>query len=77
MKISYSFILDKVKNKLSGWKARLLSLVGRKTLIQQVTSSISNYYRQSAFLLVGLCNDIDKAQRDFYGALRKRRKRFI
>jgi len=29
----YNFILDRVKQKLSGWKANLLSLVGRRVLI--------------------------------------------
>lgn len=31
--LDYNFILDRVKNKLTGWKANLLSLAGRAVLI--------------------------------------------
>ena len=37
----YNFILDRVKQKLSGWKANMLSLAGRSVLIQASTVAIS------------------------------------
>ena len=39
----YDFILDKVKQKLSGWKANLLSLAGRRVLIQSSLAAIPLY----------------------------------
>ncbi|KAL3520430.1 hypothetical protein ACH5RR_018579 [Cinchona calisaya] len=40
------FILDKVKAKLADWKSRMISFDGRKTIVLQVTSTISSYYMQ-------------------------------
>ena len=39
----YDFILDRVKQKLSGWKANLLSLAGRRVLIQSSLAAIPSY----------------------------------
>ena len=39
----YNFILDRVKQKLAGWKANLLSLVGRAVLIQASSAAIPSY----------------------------------
>lgn len=49
-KKSFQFIIDKVRNKLTGWDARKLSLVGRITLAQSVMSAIPIYFMQSVFL---------------------------
>ena len=38
-----NFILDRMKQKLLGWKTNLLSLVGRIVLIQSSLSTIPNY----------------------------------
>ena len=39
----YNFILDRVKQKLAGWKANLLSLAGRNVLIQASIAAIPSY----------------------------------
>lgn len=39
----YNFILDRVKQKLAGWKANLLSLAGRTVLIQAFFAAIPAY----------------------------------
>ena len=46
--LDFNFILDRVKNKLAGWKANLLSPAGRVVLIQASSSTIPAY--------VMLCN---------------------
>lgn len=43
----FTDILEKLKSKLSGWKAKTLSLAGRATLIQSVTSAIASYNMQT------------------------------
>lgn len=42
-KADYSFLVDKVRRKLTGWKASTLSQAGRVTLVQSCIMSIPNY----------------------------------
>ena len=42
-KHDFDFVLDIVKKKLAGWKANLLSMVGRLVLIHASSSTIQNY----------------------------------
>ncbi|XP_075671161.1 uncharacterized protein LOC142640761 [Castanea sativa] len=46
----FNFVLDRVKQKLSGWKANLLSMAGRTVLIQSASSTIPSYTMQCAYL---------------------------
>ena len=39
----FNFILDRVKKKLAGWKANMLSLAGRSVLIQASLATIPTY----------------------------------
>ncbi|KAL8143030.1 hypothetical protein V2J09_016062 [Rumex salicifolius] len=43
-------LLDKISNRLRGWKARSLSLAGRVTMANSVLSSIPLYYMQTNYL---------------------------
>ena len=60
-----NFIVERVMNKLAGWKARFLSFVGRSVLVKSVMSSIPNYVMQAAALPAHLCKKLDKINRDF------------
>ena len=60
-----NFILDRVKQKLAGWKANLLSLAGRTVLIQASTSTIPAYVMQCTALPKKLLDDIDRVNRNF------------
>jgi len=46
----YNFILDRVKQKLAGWKANLLLMASRAILIQASTMAVPSYVMQSAHL---------------------------
>ena len=46
----YNFILDRVKQKLSGWKANMLSLAGRTVLIQASLATVPSYVMQCTHL---------------------------
>jgi len=46
----FNFILDKMKQKLFGWKANLLSMADRTVLNQASLSTIPNYTMQCAYL---------------------------
>ena len=57
--------MDRVKQKLAGWKANLLSLAGRTVLIQASISTIPAYVMQSTTLPKKLLDDIDRVNRNF------------
>ena len=61
----FGSILDMVKKKLAGWKASLLSMVGRMILIQASTLAIPSYVMQGNFLPKKILNDIDRINRNF------------
>ncbi|XP_075665353.1 uncharacterized protein LOC142635018 [Castanea sativa] len=61
----FNYILDRVKTKLAGWKANLLSLAGRMLLIQASSSAIPAYVMQCAQLLGRILDGIDLVNRNF------------
>ena len=60
-----NFVLERVKQKLAGWKANLLSLAGRVVLIQASTSTIPTYIMQSTALPKKLLDNIDRVNQKF------------
>lgn len=64
-KHSFSFILDKIRKKLSDWKAKTLSFVGRVTLDQASLLNIPGYVLQSYLIPVFVCDEAEKICRDF------------
>ena len=61
----FNFILDRVKQKLVGWKANLLSLAGRNVLIQASTAAIPSYVMQCNLLPRRILDGIDRVNHDF------------
>ena len=55
----FNFILDRVKQKLAGWKANLLSLAGQNVLIQASTLAIPSYVMQCNLLPRRILDGID------------------
>ncbi|CAL1397558.1 unnamed protein product [Linum trigynum] len=64
-KSTYRFILEKIDNKLTAWKARTLSLAGRVTLALAVLNAIPNYAMQTSPLPAAVCDEIDRKIRMF------------
>ena len=64
-KHDFDFVLDRVKKKLAGWKANLLSMVGRVVLIHASSSTIPNYVMQYTPLLSKILKGIDRVNRNF------------
>ena len=50
---------------MSAWKANLISLAGRLTLINSVIFALPNYTMQTAVLPLSTCDEIDKKCRSF------------
>lgn len=58
-------ILQKLQKKLNGWKANVLSLARRATLVQVVTFSIPVYMMQTIKIPKTVCDRIDILNRNF------------
>ena len=61
----FNYILEKVKQKLAGWKANMLSLVGRAVLIQASLASIPSYVKQGTYIPGRILDGIDRVNRNF------------
>ena len=61
----FGSILDRVNKKLAGWKANLLSMVGRMVLIQASSSAIPSYVMQINFFPKKILNVIDRVNTNF------------
>lgn len=61
----YNFIFDRVKQKLTGWKANLLSLAGRNVLIQAFSAAIPSYVMLSTLLPRKILDGIDRVNCNF------------
>lgn len=74
-KREYQYLVEKINGKLAGWKAKILSMAGRATLIQSSLGSIPYYTVQSTKLPRSTCDDIDRRNKSFlWGELEGERK---
>lgn len=74
-KHSFTFVLDKMRRKLSGWKASKLSFAGRVTLAQSSLANIPGYVVQSTPIPASVCEEAERICRDFiWGSTAERRK---
>ena len=64
-KRAFDSLIEKIQSKLAGWKSRTLSLAGRWTLINSVTSTIPTHVMQCCLLPNPTCKKLDKLNRDF------------
>lgn len=61
----FAFILDKINNRIAGWKGKLLSRAGRVTLAKSVIAAVPSYTMQNLWFSEGVCDKIDASVRDF------------
>lgn len=61
----FDSLLDRMNNRLEGWRTKFLTLAGRQVLAQSVLSSIPYYAMQTTLLPEGVCEAIDKKIRSF------------
>ena len=52
--------------KLSGWKEKMLSIGGKEILIKAVTQAIPTYTMSCFQLPKGLCEDLERMERNFW-----------
>ena len=71
----YNFVVERVMNKLSGWKAKFLSFAARAVLIKSVKSAIPNHIKKGVALPTHICDKLDKVNWDFlWGSTSEKRK---
>ena len=61
----FNFLIDKLKVRLSGWKAKLLNKAGRVTLAHSILTAMPVYNMQTAWVPQQVCEDIDRIIRNF------------
>lgn len=57
---TYSELLEKLSNRMAGWKSKSLNIAGRSVLIKSVLDPVSNHVMSMLKLPKGLINKIDK-----------------
>ncbi|XP_059450878.1 uncharacterized protein LOC132181647 [Corylus avellana] len=65
-KAAFLNILDRVKSKMDGWRAKSLSQAGRLMLINSVATAIPSYAMSTFLLPKSLCSQLDKAFKKFW-----------
>lgn len=73
----FQYVIDRMVNKLNGWKANTLSLVGRITLAQSALATIPSCLIQTIQIPISVCDNIDNSCRTVNGMAQTIRKRFI
>ncbi|CAN1797784.1 Putative ribonuclease H protein At1g65750 [Linum perenne] len=72
---TYQGIVDRIDQKLTSWKAKFLTLVGRVTLAQSVLVAIPAYAMQTTVIPISTCEAIDRRIRNFvWGSTNESRK---
>jgi hypothetical protein len=71
----FNFLMEKVQERLAGWKTCLLSPASRLVLIKAAVTPIPKYIMQCAIIPAKVCNVVDKLCRDFlWGSTNEKRK---
>ena len=63
---AFKFILDKVINRVDGWRAKHLSQVARLVLIKSVVASLPSYAMSSFLNPTSLCSQLDRCFKNFW-----------
>lgn len=64
--VIFQHLIQRVKAKISGWKSKLLSQLGRATLIKSITYAIPMYQMSCFMIPKHVTKTINSLQRDFW-----------
>jgi hypothetical protein len=65
-KSAFQPIIEKVKSKIEGWRAKSLSQAGRLVLIKSVAATIPSYAMSTFLLPKSICSNLDKVFKNFW-----------
>jgi hypothetical protein len=74
-RVAFQPILDKVLNKIEGWRAKTLSQAGRTVLIKATAAAIPSYTMSTFMLPVSICNMLDRSFKNFWWGFPKDKSR--
>ena len=63
---AFQGILDKVQDKIEGWRAKTLSQADRLVLIKSVAAAIPSYAMSSFVLPSRICSSLDRSFKNFW-----------
>jgi hypothetical protein len=63
---AFQSIIDKVQNKVEGWRSKTLSQAGRLVLIKSVVAAIPTYAMSSFLLPTSICSKLDQIFKNFW-----------
>ena len=69
MEFCKEFIAE-TQDRLTGWKRKSLSHVGRETLIKSSLSSLPSYHMSTTHMAKNVCHKLDSLNRDFWWGFR-------
>jgi hypothetical protein len=72
---SFNYIMDKVRNKLKGWKERNLSYAGKSILISAVIQALPTYVMSCFLLPKVICDQIEQTMCRFWSGSRDRHQK--
>jgi hypothetical protein len=65
-KRAFHRIIEKVQNRIEGWRAKTLSQAGRLVLIKTVATALPSYTMSSFFLPNSFCSELDRIFKNFW-----------
>lgn len=74
-KQAFAHIKNRIQAKLCGWKGKLLSQAGRKTLIKSVAQAILVYAMNCFPIPIGFCEDINSMMGQFWWGQKEEEKK--
>ena len=74
---AFSFVKERLNTRISGWKSKSLSQMGRSTLIKSVALTSPIYVMAAFKLPTGLCSELDAMVHQFWWSPRKDGNRFF
>ena len=76
-KHNFQHIVDRVKQRFAGWKAKTLSFAGQITLAKSVVNVMPFYYMQTLKFPDSVCAELDRLCCNLFGVIRVRNVRRI
>jgi hypothetical protein len=65
-KRAFQGLIDKVKSRIEGWRAKTLSQAGRLTLIESVAAALPSYAMSTFLLPSSFCIELDRIFKNFW-----------
>lgn len=62
---TFEFIINKVRQKHTGWQVSKLSMAGCITLVRSVLLMIPNYFMFTVRIPISVCNEIERLAHNF------------